>query len=204
MHPLYKDFILFFSVIDPIGTIPVFLYCTRFLSNSEKTRVANKAVLIALGILLCFIIFGQMVLEALSIPLSAFQITGGIILFIFATTMIFGESKPETELSDARGKTLKDLAVFPLAMPSIASPGAMMACVLLTDNYRFNIQEQALTALMLLAVLIITYLLLRFSIRIQRVIGDMGANILSRISGLLLASIAVDSILVGIQKFFSI
>ena len=204
MHTLYKDFVLFFSVIDPIGTIPVFLYCTRFLSKSEKTRVANKAILISALILFFFIVFGQIVLEALSIPLSTFQITGGLVLFIFAMTMIFGESKPESEVSNAKEKSLKDLAVFPLAVPSIASPGAMMASVLLTDNYRFNIQEQALTTLMLIAVLVITYFLLRFSFKIQKIIGEMGANVLSRISGLLLASIAVDSILVGVQKFFGI
>jgi len=95
-----------------------------------------------------------------------------------------------------------DVAVFPISVPSIASPGAMMAAVLLTDNHRFNIMDQAITAGTMLVVLGVTLLLLLFATRIQKIIGDTGASILSRISGLILASVAIDSILTGIKMYF--
>ena len=97
-----------------------------------------------------------------------------------------------------------ELAVYPLAVPSIASPGAMMAVVLLTDNHRFNLLEQATTTLIMLLVLLITYLLLLAANHIQRVIGSTGAAVISRVMGLILSAVAVNNILVGIKDFFTI
>jgi len=85
-------------------------------------------------ILLFFVIAGELILTAMAIPLEAFQIAGGIVLFLFALTMIFGESKPGADTRLAEGRT--ETAIFPLAVPSIASPGAMLAAVLLTENER--------------------------------------------------------------------
>ncbi|MBN1200086.1 MAG: MarC family protein [Bacteroidales bacterium] len=198
-----KDFIYFFAVIDPVGTIPVFLAYTVGFNASMRIKVAWKAILISTLILLGFIVSGQIFLEAMSIPLSAFQIAGGLVLFIFGLTMIFGESKPEHEMSKLNTKKSEDdVAVFPISVPSIASPGAMMAAVLLTDNHRFDMMDQAITAGTMLVVLGVTLLLLLFATRIQKVIGDTGASILSRISGLILASVAVDSVLTGIKMYF--
>ncbi len=201
--PIVKDFVYFFAVIDPVGTIPVFLAYTIGYDAVMRKKVALKAFVISTLILLGFVIVGQFFLEAMSIPLSAFQIAGGLVLFIFGLTMIFGESKPEHEISRLKTKKANDdIAVFPISVPSIASPGAMMAAVLLTDNHRFNIMDQAITSLVMLVVLGVTLVLLLFATRIQKTIGDTGASILSRISGLILASVAVDSILTGIKMYF--
>ena len=201
--PIVKDFVYFFAVIDPVGTIPVFLAYTIGYDAVMRKKVALKAFVISTLILLGFVIVGQFFLEAMTIPLSAFQIAGGLVLFIFGLTMIFGESKPEHEISRLKTKKANDdIAVFPISVPSIASPGAMMAAVLLTDNHRFNIMDQAITSLVMLVVLGVTLVLLLFATRIQKTIGDTGASILSRISGLILASVAVDSILTGIKMYF--
>ncbi|MGL4467602.1 MAG: MarC family protein, partial [Plesiomonas shigelloides] len=138
--------------------------------------------------------------EAMQIPLSAFQTAGGLVLLLFALTMIFGESKPEQEMQ--MDYDISDLAVFPIAVPSIASPGAMMAVVMLTDNHRYSLIDQALTALVMLGVLLITYLLLRSASRIQKVIGRTGASVISRVMGLILAAVAVNNLLVGLRDFF--
>ncbi len=200
---IVKDFVYFFAVIDPIGTIPVFLAYTVGFDAAMRKKVALKAFLISTIILLGFVVAGQLFLEAMSIPLSAFQIAGGLVLFIFGLTMIFGQSKPEHEIAGMSAKKREaDVAVFPISVPSIASPGAMMAAVLLTDNHRFNIMDQAITAGTMLVVLGVTLLLLLFATRIQKIIGDTGASILSRISGLILASVAIDSILTGIKMYF--
>ena len=99
--------------------------------------------------------------------------------------------------------SLSELAVYPLAVPSIASPGAMMAIVLLTDNHRFSFDDQLITALIMLSILFITYLLFVIANRIQRVIGNTGAAVISRVMGLILAAVAVNNMLVGIRDFFT-
>lgn len=205
LEGLIRDFVFIWTVVDPVGSIPVFIAVTSGLEGKIRRKVAIRAVLVSVGILLFFIIVGQILLEALSIPLSAFQIAGGIVLFVFAMTMIFGESKPESELTTVKDpRTVGDVAIFPLAVPSIASPGAMMAVVLLTDNHRFEIIEQALTTSIMFVVLGITLVLLLLAGPIQKAIGDSGASIVSRVMGLILASVATDSILTGIKVYFAL
>ena len=197
---LIVQFVVLWAVIDPIGSIPVYLSKTASLSALDRRRVASKAILVSTGILLFFLVAGQLLLEAMQIPLSAFQTAGGLVLLLFALTMIFGESKPEQEMQ--MDYDISDLAVFPIAVPSIASPGAMMAVVMLTDNHRYSLIDQALTALVMLGVLLITYLLLRSASRIQKVIGRTGASVISRVMGLILAAVAVNHLLVGLREFF--
>ncbi|MDY0076814.1 MAG: MarC family protein [Bacteroidales bacterium] len=202
MLELFTKFILLFAVIDPIGTIPVFMASTAAFNKTDKRKIAFKAVGIAALILLFFILAGEVLLNTMEIPLPAFQIAGGIVLFLFAISMIFGEGKPEDEM-----KTIKkghDPAVFPLAIPSIASPGAMLAAVLLTENSIYGYLDQAITAVVLLVVLGIVLLLLLGSHYIFKIIGNDGASLISRLMGLILASIAVTSILGGITQYFGL
>ncbi len=132
MIDFVATFIIFFAVIDPIGTVPVFIAVTSHFDKSERNKIALIATLVAAMILIFFVVAGELILTAMSIPLSAFQVAGGIVLFLFALTMIFGESKPDEEIKLAHNH--QETAVFPLAIPSIASPGAMLAAVLLTEN----------------------------------------------------------------------
>ncbi len=202
MEDLFGTFVLLFAVIDPIGTVPVFIAVTRLHPEETKERIATRAVLVAGGILIAFMFLGQVILDAINVPLSAFQIAGGIVLFLFALSMIFGDSKPEEELKALTCH--KETAVFPLAVPSIASPGAMMAVVVLTDHQRFNFAQQLLTLLDLVVVLFITWGLLMLSRHIYRLVGQSGASIVSRVMGMILASIATTSILQGIEHHFNL
>lgn len=195
-------FIFFFAVIDPIGTIPVFIAVTRGESEQAKTRIAIRAAAVAAGILIFFVIAGELILNAIDIPLAAFQTAGGIVLFLFALTMIFGDGKPEQELELAESK--EDTAVFPLAVPSLASPGAMLAAVLLTENASYSIAQQAQTMAMMLAVMVVAFVCMLLAARIQRLIGDSGASVVSRVMGLILASVATASTLEGISTYFSL
>ena len=197
-----KTFLFLFAVIDPLGSIPVFLEATKNFDDHAKKKIAVNASLIAASILVFFIVVGQIIMETMHISLSAFQISGGLILFLFSLTMIFGEGKPE------EGKHLiKDyshVTVFPIALPSIASPGAIMAVVLLTDNHMYSIFQQAGTTLLVLLVLLVTCLLLLFARKIQKRIGDTGITVIGKIMGLILASFAIQSILTGIKDYFKI
>lgn len=198
-----KEFITLWVVIDPIGTIPVFLAVTAGLSAAQQKKIALRATLTAGLILVFFIVGGQMLMEGLNIHLEAFQIAGGIVLFMFATTMIFGDGKPAAEQRLFDGD-VSHLAVFPLAIPSLASPGAMLSVVMLTDNHRYSIEQQFITAAIMLAVLLCTVVLLLLATPIQRVIGIAGANIISRVMGLILASVAVDNVLHGLESYLKL
>lgn len=195
-------FIFFFAVIDPIGTIPVFIAVTSQYDNQTKRGIAVKATLVAGAILLFFVVAGEVILTAMAIPLAAFQIAGGIVLFLFALSMIFGESKPEQEVKLAVSGS--ETAIFPLAVPSIAGPGAMLAAVLMTENARYSLIEQAQTAGVMLTVLVIVLVLLLGASWIHRLIGSSGASIVSRVMGLILASVATANVLAGITEYFSL
>lgn len=195
---LLREFITLLVVIDPIGSLPVFLYATTNVPPALHRRFAVRAVAIATVVLFAFLLAGQLILEALGLRLGSFQIAGGIVLLLFALTMIFGESKSKQEIEEAQRDHLSG-AVFPLAMPSIASPGAMLAIVILTDNHRQSIAEQAITAGVLLVVLGLTLALLLAAIPIYRLIGSTGASVISRVMGIILATVAVDSALAGLE-----
>jgi multiple antibiotic resistance protein len=198
-----KEFITLWVVIDPIGTIPVFLAVTAGLSATQQRSIAMRSTLIAGLMLLFFIVGGQLLMEGLNIHLEAFQIAGGVILFLFATTKIIGDGKPATEQKQFDGN-ISHLAVFPLAMPSLASPGAMLSVVMLTDNHRYSLEQQAVTAVMMATVMICTLALLLLANPIQRVIGTAGASIISRVMGLILASVAVENILNALNSYFQL
>lgn len=195
-------FIFFFAVIDPIGTVPVFISVTNRYDENIKRKIAFRATLVSAFILIFFVVAGEIILSAIDIPLASFQVAGGIVLFLFALSMIFGESKPEEEIKMI--KHFNETAIFPLAVPSIASPGAMLAAVMLTENARYNILEQAETTLIILSVLSIVLVLMLAASWVHRYIGNSGASIISRVMGLILSSVAISSILAGIKEYFSL
>ncbi|MDH3987855.1 MAG: MarC family protein [Gammaproteobacteria bacterium] len=202
MIDFVATFIVFFAVVDPIGTVPVFIAVTSGHDKAAIRNIAVQATIISALILIFFVMAGELILDAIGIPLPAFQIAGGIVLFLFALTMIFGDSKPEEEVKLVR--SARDTAVFPLAVPSIASPGAMLAAVMQTENEVFNLVQQLQVTSMMLAVLVVVLVLMLGASFVIRLIGDSGASIISRVMGLILASVAVESVLSGTKIYFSI
>lgn len=196
-------FITFFAVIDPVGTVPVFIAVTDKYDAKTRRRVALLSTIVSTCILLFFVVAGELLLDALAIPLPAFQISGGIVLFLFALNMIFGDSKPEEEIK-LLGKSHQETAVFPLAVPSIASPGAMLAAVLLTKNAVYSIWEQVQTALVMMSVLFLVYLLMLLAGYINKFIGSSGASVISRVMGLILTSVATTNILAGLNEYYKV
>lgn len=196
-----SKFVLLWAVIDPIGTVPVFISATADRTPHERRRIALIATAAAALILLFFIVAGEAVLVAMGVPMPAFQIAGGIILFLFALTMVFGEGKPESETKMLR--SVHDIAIYPLATPSIASPGAMMAVVLLTKNDVHTIMDQVSTSAVMLSVLAIACGLMLAAGVIARLIGTGGASIISRVMGLILASVAAANVLEGAKEYFT-
>jgi len=190
------------AVIDPLGSVPVYLEATKNFDLKHKRKIAMRASLIAFIILLFFIVIGQLILEGMKVSLDAFQISGGVILFLFALTMIFGDGKPENEKSKITD--YKHVSIFPIAIPSIASPGAIMAVVLMTNNNIYTIEQQAVTTALVFLVIILTCVLLLIANVVQEKVGEYGITVISKVMGLILASYAIQSILTGLKEFFTI
>jgi multiple antibiotic resistance protein len=201
-----KDFATLWTTIDPIGNVALFAGLTAALTRSERHLTALRAVIYATVILVAAGTVGQVILDAIGIHMHSLKVAGGIILFLFGVQMLFGKmdkakagsSAASEQGSGAPGEEGRDLAVFPLAVPSIAGPGAMMAVIVLTDNDVYTVPERLETGVVLLVVLFITYLLLLFSDAILRVIGRQGASVLVRVMGLILCSLAVEIVLTAL------
>jgi len=189
-NELFFDFVTLWVTIDPIGTVPLYLSVTKDLQVKERKRAAIRATLIAFCILAAFLYLGQYLLEVMRIHMQSFQIAGGIVLFLFALSMIFDKSSA----SNAPADKGHDVAVFPLAMPSIASPGALLSVVVLTNNNDHNFIQESLTCAVMALVLALTLFMMLIGDRLIGLIGRSGANILSRVMGMILTAVAVEMI----------
>jgi multiple antibiotic resistance protein len=200
IEKILHDFLIIWATVDPIGTMALFVGLTSKLSAKERKKTAYKTVLYASLILVGAILVGQILLDAMGISLLSFQVAGGIILFLFGLQMIFSEAS-----SHETGDTQHDISIFPLAIPATASPGAILAVILITDNHVYTIQEQVFTAAGMLSVLFITLVLLWFSNKIIKVIGVGGASLLTRLMGMILAALSVEFIMeaLGIAQWVS-
>jgi multiple antibiotic resistance protein len=156
---IIRDFMTIWTTIDPISNLALFAGLTAGMHRIERRRIAWRASLYAAIALVVAVVIGQIVLDAMGIRLRSLQVAGGLILFVFGLQMLFGwMDQPGASVEKGR-----DLAVFPLAVPAIAGPGAITAVILLTDNGAFSVPERAETAVVLLIVLALNYLLLLLS-----------------------------------------
>ena len=193
MQSVSSEFVLLLVTINPFASVPVFLSVTAGMDKAARARTALRCCLIASVILLFLLAFGQLFLEKIGVSLPALRVAGALVLLILGLRMVFGEV-PGGSNSDAPAG---DVAVFPLAMPMLAGGGSIAAIVAMTDHHVNSLPEQLVTAVVMLAVMAVIYLFLRSAEAIQRAIGDTGTNVMSRIMGLVLAALAV-------QTFFSV
>ena len=192
-----RDAVVLLTTIDPVGTVLFFASVTAALEPHARRVLARRAALIAGVVLVAFLALGQLVLGAMHVSLYAFQIAGGLFLLLFGIQMTFGDVTHHPSVEGAAGR---DPAVFPLAIPAIASPGALLAVVVLTDNARYSVGAQSLTALVLVAILVLTYLGMRFAGPLLRLIGQSGGAALIRILGMILAALAVEMAVEGLGQ----
>lgn len=198
---MLQDAITLFVVIDPIGTVPLFLALTRHLDPPARRRVAGRAIFASAGVLVAFLLVGQPLLAGLGIGLPAFKIAGGVVVFLFGLQMVF---ETEQKNKDAHAEAGHDIAIFPLAFPTIAGPASMLTVVLLTQPGRAEWSHVALVAGLLVVILSLTWALFLSAEPIQRVLGRAGTNLISRFLGLLLAALAAQTVLGGLADFFGI
>jgi len=203
-----KFLVVFFVVIEPISLIPLFSGLTRGATPQYQRRMALKAVIIAALILLLFAFVGAAFLELMGISLQAFRIFGGMLLFLLSLEMVFArESGTRTSIDEAaENKRRADVSVFPLAFPFIAGPGAL-ATILLWFGPLHAGTQTALFAGYLVAVgvvLAISLALMLLAEPLMRVIGVTGANVASRLLGVILGALAVQFVLDGLRQAFGV
>jgi multiple antibiotic resistance protein len=201
---IINDFITLFVVVDPIGLVlPTFLALTGDCPPALKRKLAVQSVLVAFIVMLFFIVLAQIIVEAIGLSLRSFQIAGGIILFLFAVSLVLGGG-PAMPVAKSGQTDYKAMAVFPLAIPTISGPGTMLTSMLITDNDRFSVFEQAQTALAGVLVLSVTLALLLLADPVYRVIGSSGTNVVRRIMGMILAAVAVSVVLSGLAGWLGL
>ncbi len=196
-HVILTAFITLFVVIDPPGLAPLFVALTSGMDNQHRRAVGLRACLIGAGLLLLFGLFGEAVLGFAGISLPAFRIAGGILLFLTALDMLF---ERRTKRRKGQSSNADDPSVFPLATPLIAGPGAIATIILLTGQAGDDLAANIAVYLVMGAVVIITFLTFLAAGPIERLLGDTGINVVTRLLGMLLAALSVQFVIDGLKS----
>lgn len=189
-------FVTLFVIIDPIGLAPLFAALTSGMDAAHRRRVALRASLIGFGVLVAFGLAGERLLELVGIGMPAFRIAGGLLLFLTAVEMLF---ERRTERREKRAETPgDDPSVFPLATPLLAGPGALATMILLTDQ-QADLAGKAMVFGVMASVIVIAYLLFLLAGLLERTVGQIGINVITRLLGMLLAALSVQFVLDGLR-----
>jgi multiple antibiotic resistance protein len=193
MEFVFNAFVTLLVVVDPLGLAPIFGALTQGFSEKQKRESAIRGTVLGSIILFLFAIAGDVLLEALGIGLPAFRIAGGLLLFLLSLDMVFARPsgmRATAVREQEEEEYQQDISVFPLAIPLLAGPGAITAVLLFTGG----------SMVVLLAVLLLTLGSLLLAPRVMQLLGETGANVLSRVLGVLLAALAVQFVIDGLQS----
>ncbi len=193
-------FTALFVVIDPIGLAPLFVALTQGESAARRRRIALRACAVAFGLLTLFGLFGESLLAGIGISMPAFRIAGGILLFLTALDMLFERRTKRRQGQAQDDDPESDPSVFPLAMPLTAGPGALATMVLLAGAPGTTWESILAVHLMMLAVLIIAFFLFLSAGLLERVLGNTGIMVVTRLMGMLLAALSVQFVLDGLVQ----
>ena len=194
---LITSFVTLFVIIDPIGLMPIFIAFTPGMTPQQRRAVAFRSCIIAFFILALFAFFGEAVLGFVGISMAAFKIAGGVLLFLTALDMLFERRQ---ERREGRVTELPDPSVFPLAIPMIAGPGSIATVILLSGQIE-GIQGPILVLGVALCVMLVAVLLFLAGSMLERALGEIGINVVTRLLGMLLAALSIQFILDGLKDF---
>jgi multiple antibiotic resistance protein len=201
---LVKFFVLFFVVVEPISLVPLFAGLTEGADEKFRRRMALRAVVVSGIVLLLFALGGAWFLRTMSISIDAFRIAGGVMLFLIALEMVFARESGTRVTSEEKNESRKraDISVFPLAFPFIAGPGAIAIVLLTFGASRQDVPLSFGLFGVVVLVLALTYALMRTTPLVMNVMGVTGANVVNRLSGVVLAALAVQFIIDGLGGAF--
>jgi multiple antibiotic resistance protein len=197
-------FVTLFAVINPVSIIPMFVGLTNKATPREKKLIAFRGVLIAGIILLSFAFLGDLLLNWLGISKAAFNIAGGLLLLNTAFNMVL--AKPSgmggtTPAENKEAESKEDISIFPLAIPLIADPGSISTVILLTRGLETRYSDEGIVVFILLFIMVITYICLRLSEPIAKLLGVTATNTIDRVFGIILAALSIQFVLDGISMY---
>ena len=197
-------FVTFLVVIDPPGCAPIFASLTAGTDAAHRRAMAFRSVAIASGILLFFGLFGEDLLRALGISLSAFRIAGGIMLFLIAIDMVFEKrtERREHRAQEVSASEAEDISVFPMAIPMIAGPGSIASVMLLMARSE-GLARSLMVLGALVATLVLTLVALLAAGPLMRLLGHKMEAMISRLLGVILAALAAQFVIDGVERSFS-
>tara|TARA_B110000263_G_scaffold199245_1_gene178252 strand:+ start:187 stop:795 length:609 start_codon:yes stop_codon:yes gene_type:complete len=196
-----QTFFLYFIVIDPLGTTPLFLIVTQHMETREKIKTALSATTIATVILLFFALLGSSLLNYLNISYPAFTIAGGIILFLISMEMLFDKRQQRKESN--LDYNSEKVSVFPLATPLLAGPAGITSVIVSVSDIGNNFTNQVVGMLSLVLVLSLTFIIFFIASKSSEIINKKIINVISRVIAIILAGLSVQYILDGLKAFLS-
>jgi multiple antibiotic resistance protein len=191
-----------FTIIDPVGMIPLTISVTADATPARRAAIVNQAILVAGAVILVMGVVGKPLLDSLGITLPAFTIAGGALLFLIAVEMLFGRNPgtKQTPEEEREGAESANPAVFPLAVPMIAGPGTIATVLVLVTLAAGDGQKLAVVFAAYVCAMMVTWICMRLSTRILRVIGTTGVHVITRLFGILLSALAVQFVLNGLAQ----
>ena len=189
-------FVTLFVIMDPPGTVPLFLALTGSMTRAQRKRAARQAILVAFGVIVGFALFGQSLLNYLHVSVQALQAAGGLLLLLVAMELLTGKMDSNEGMEGTQG----NVALVPLGTPLLAGPGAIVATMVFVQQAG-EASDWVALALGVVLVHICLWLSMRFAGAIHRVLKDSGTMLVSRIAGLLLAAIAVQLLADAVLTF---
>ncbi len=195
-------FTSFFTLINPLGTMPIFMTMTSTLDDAERTRTAKKATIIGFLTILAFAFSGQLLFKFFGISINSLRIVGGVIFFIMGLDML-NARLVHTKVKTSEVKAfVNDISITPLAIPMICGPGAITNAIVLMEDAR-TITYKIILIVAISMVILLTYVILYSSSRILKALGETGNNVMMRIMGLIVMVIAVEFFFSGLRPIIA-
>jgi len=192
------SFTSFFTLINPLGTMPIFMTMTKDLDQQHRTRTARKASIVSFITIVIFAFSGQLLFNFFGISVNSFRIVGGVIFFLMGMDMLQARLG-KVKIKESEIKTyVNDISVTPLAIPMICGPGALTNAIVMMEDAD-TIEKKGILILTVLIVMILTYIILYSSSRIIKILGETGNNVLMRLMGLIVMVIAVEFFFSGLK-----
>ena len=200
---LLRAIVGIFVIVDPIGSVGIFLSVTNGFTQIKKEKAARFAGITVAAVLVIAALMGQAILDLFGIRLAAFSVAGGILFLILAVEMIRGEGASQFHKLSKRSEQLPAAAIVPLGVPLMAGPGAI-STVILASPGSANWFETTILISSIAVLGMVTWLCFSYAQYIGKLIGDIGIQLISRIMGLILAALAVEYMVKGIQILFNL
>jgi multiple antibiotic resistance protein len=196
-------FVMLIVVVNPVAVAPVFVAVTRGMGAAERRSVLNRAVVIAFGVAFFFLLTGRSMLSYLGVSMHAFAVSGGILLFLIAIPMLFGQrsSLMSAEPGEHRSAD-EDIAIFPMAIPMLAGPGTLATVLVLATQAGDDFVRSVVLGVTLFVVYLVSWPILHTSDRMIAWMGESKVSIITRVLGIVLAALAVQYVFNGIAGFY--